>query len=147
MKFQDVGARNIKIFVMEAIGPAEQNAILRKYDLKGSTYDRQVERQQRSIEQGEKIDKILKDTDFQNFEKSFDIDMATKKRILNSISKDVQFFGKHNIIDYSLIVIIADASKLPEEYIREETAIGNYRMIKHDSDPNILYFVGIIDYL
>lgn len=108
LKFSDVGGRNIKIFVMEAIGPPEQTAILRKYDLKGSAYDRQVERAYKSIDLDCKIEKILKDTDFQNIEVSFDIEISTKKQILNSITKDVQFFGKHNIIDYSLIVIVAD---------------------------------------
>ena len=116
LKFQEVGGRNIKIFVIEAIGPAEHSAILRKYDLKGSSYDRQAERSYGSFTSTSVIEKILKDTDFQNIETSFEIDLSLKKRILSSITKDVQFFGKHNIIDYSLIVIIGDKSMLPEDY-------------------------------
>jgi len=76
LKFQEVGGRNIKIFVMEAIGPSEQDAILRKYDLKGSSYDRQVERSYKSLDPASKIDKILKDIDFQNIENNFEIDLS-----------------------------------------------------------------------
>ena len=64
LEFSDVSSRNVKIFVMEAIGPPEQDAILRKYDLKGSSYDRQVERSYKQLNSELKFGRILKDTDF-----------------------------------------------------------------------------------
>lgn len=89
IKFEDAGGKNIKLFVMEALDPLEKGATLRKYDLKGSEYDRQVIQNYNSVTLSSPIDKILKDKDFEELEVNFDISMPQKRRILNSIKKDV----------------------------------------------------------
>ena len=66
----------------------------------------------------EPIDKILKDTDFENLERCIGIEMSQKRSLLNQIKKDIQFFGKHNIIDFSLILSVVDKSKIPEDYLK-----------------------------
>lgn len=40
VNFEDAG-RSVKLFVMEALDPIYKDSILRKYDLKGSTSNRQ----------------------------------------------------------------------------------------------------------
>ena len=66
--------------------------------------------------------------------------------MLSSIKRDLVFFRKHNIIDYSLIVSVVDKSKLPAQYLYTEKQNGNYRLLESEEDPNIAYFIGIIDY-
>jgi len=52
-------------------------------------------------------------------------------------------------MDYSILVIVVDANRLPDEkknYIEDEIAAGNIRILKSAKNPNYYYFVGIIDY-
>ena len=65
MNFEDAG-RSVKLFVMEALDPIYKDSILRKYDLKGSTSDRN----ELSILEAAKIKKedvvkvVMKDNDY-----------------------------------------------------------------------------------
>lgn len=74
IKFEDAGGKNIKLFVMEALDPLETGATLRKYDLKGSEYDRKVLQNFESLSLHSPIDKILKDRDFENLDINFRLD-------------------------------------------------------------------------
>jgi len=53
----------------------------------------------------------LKDLDFLNAKEKFKIDGDIKRRLMETIRKDVQFFTKCEIIDYSLLVGIHDKSQ------------------------------------
>jgi hypothetical protein len=65
VNFEDAG-RSVKLFVMEALDPIYKDSILRKYDLKGSTSDRNelTEIEARAVKKDEIVKKVLKDNDF-----------------------------------------------------------------------------------
>lgn len=65
VNFEDAG-RSVKLFVMEALDPIYKDSILRKYDLKGSTSDRNefTEQEAQKIEKESTVDKVMKDNDF-----------------------------------------------------------------------------------
>jgi 1-phosphatidylinositol-4-phosphate 5-kinase len=73
----------------------------KRFDLKGSTQGRATIQKE-----GEKYDTTiaLKDLDFIRMKEKFKIDGDLKKRLLETIKKDVSFFAKCEIIDYSLLV-------------------------------------------
>jgi 1-phosphatidylinositol-4-phosphate 5-kinase len=73
----------------------------KRYDLKGSTQGREV-----AVKDGELSDPTiaLKDLDFLKAKEKFKIEGDIKKRLLETIKKDVTFFAECEIIDYSLLV-------------------------------------------
>lgn len=76
-----------------------------RYDLKGSTYGR------RTIQDPNgKFDHTiaLKDLDFLDKNEKFRIGEQNRKRIIEIIRKDCNFFVENNIIDYSLLVGISN---------------------------------------
>ncbi|PVD30502.1 hypothetical protein C0Q70_09769 [Pomacea canaliculata] len=80
--------------------------IHKKYDLKGSTVDRQASEKEKAKELP-----TLKDNDFVNDGAVINIGPKEKDRILNILQKDVEFLSSLHIMDYSLIVGIHDATR------------------------------------
>lgn len=101
--------KSIKLILIENLFTIPRDYILRKYDLKGSSYSRRVLKQK-----GEKDfdmtrpyeDKILKDLDFKEFERSIQIDETRKRELFVSIEEDIKFFSSQGIMDYSLILAV-----------------------------------------
>lgn len=145
IKFEEA-QRSVKLFVMEALDPLHKEGTLRKYDLKGSEYDRMVLDHKTIYGPYEKIAEILKDKDFDNIDGYLQISLASKRDLLRSLRKDVSFFEKHMVIDYSLIISVVNKSELPPGYLRYEVKRGNYRVIESNENPDLVYFFGIIDY-
>jgi Phosphatidylinositol-4-phosphate 5-Kinase len=65
VNFEDAG-RSVKLFVMEALDPIYKDSILRKYDLKGSTSDRNAlsSIEAAKIKKEDVVKVVMKDNDF-----------------------------------------------------------------------------------
>ena len=65
VNFEDAG-RSVKLFVMEALDPIYKDSILRKYDLKGSTSDRNelTDQEAHEVSKQDTVSKVMKDNDF-----------------------------------------------------------------------------------
>ena len=84
--------------------------IHRKYDLKGSTVDREASEK----EKGKEIP-ILKDNDFTKDGERIFVPDHWKVRFLEMLEADCAFLVKKNIMDYSLCVAIHDCEKAEQE--------------------------------
>jgi len=71
--------------------------------------------------------------------KAFDV-------LITSLQADVTFFQLHRIIDYSLLISVVDMTKLSPNYLKTELLERNHHIFKCCEQPNICYFIGIIDY-
>jgi 1-phosphatidylinositol-4-phosphate 5-kinase len=83
-----------------------------KFDLKGSTVDRVVTgRTYKST--------ILKDINFllvkQKYKELTKLDTTTRKRILESLTRDLEFLQGLNLMDYSLLIVIEKCDKSKRE--------------------------------
>ena len=163
------GLPSLKIIVMENLFTMPSDAVLRKYDMKGSKHDRKVLQSYESITQDSKVPRILKDLDF------LEIDgcISTSKRrestasqhsnnifadfeyledtssqgseLITRVAADVSFFEKHKIIDYSLIVAVVDCKLMSAEALEEHMKVqGAHSLLS--ADGRFLYQIGIIDY-
>lgn len=88
--------------IFQNIAPIEWRFITSTFDLKGSTYDRQVIKTENFEELWSK--KTLKDVDFIKYEKSVKINKKTIKKCLKIIKEDVLFLQSQGFMDYSLII-------------------------------------------
>ncbi|PAA91900.1 hypothetical protein BOX15_Mlig022740g1 [Macrostomum lignano] len=77
--------------------------IHRKYDLKGSTIDREASEKERSKELP-----TYKDVDFINTKERISIGESQKHRLLLTLRADVDFLQRNNLMDYSLLIGIHD---------------------------------------
>eukprot|EP00347_Sterkiella_histriomuscorum_P010876 403374581 len=84
----------------------------KRYDLKGSTQGRNTLNQNQGENDGDPTI-ALKDLDFTRFNEKFKIEGSIKKRLLETIQKDAQFFARNAIIDYSLLVGVHYKSRHP----------------------------------
>ena len=77
-----------------------------RYDLKGSTQGRET------IKEGQEPNYTiaLKDNDFTKKNEKIKVTSDMRKRIIEVIYKDADFFSKNNLIDYSLLVGIHNKS-------------------------------------
>jgi len=82
----------------------------RKYDLKGSTVDREA-----SGKEKQKKEPTLKDNDFLNDGVKVAIGEEAKGKLLETLSADVDFLTKHEIMDYSLLLGVHDTKLALEE--------------------------------
>ncbi|XP_076461654.1 phosphatidylinositol 5-phosphate 4-kinase type-2 alpha-like [Babylonia areolata] len=87
-----------------------------KYDLKGSTVDRQASDKERA-----KDVPTLKDNDFVSDKAMIRVGEKEKERLMNMLHSDVQFLSGLHLMDYSLIVGIHDvnAEEKPTSFFPE----------------------------
>ena len=148
----------IKVVVMENIAPFEKKLVLRKYDLKGSTYRRKVLKGQNmdltigSFQNSFFNSRVtLKDLDFNYIEKCIVLPDAIHSRLLARLDKDVRFLERNQVIDFSLVVAIVKVNDLRTHHQQYYDDIyydflaytGNFFM---DSREKLGFFIGIIDY-
>ena len=138
-----------RIILMRNISAVPQKYILKTYDLKGSTYDRQVLKKGISAENVE--GKTLKDLDFNSIEKKLEINEEYREKIIKILGQDSKFFMEKGLIDYSLIVF-----KIKKDNYFEEHKINSEDFFLHKkelyslkalNEKGIYYHIGIIDYL
>jgi len=82
----------------------------RKYDLKGSTVDREA-----SGKEKQKKEPTLKDNDFLNDGIKITIGDEAKAKLMETLNADVEFLTKHAIMDYSLLLGIHDTQQALED--------------------------------
>jgi 1-phosphatidylinositol-4-phosphate 5-kinase len=136
----------IRLVVMENIFTLPKECIMRKYDLKGSKFTRQVLKNHDGLDKFSTKSEVMKDLDFNQIEEGIDfLDKMQRLNVLAGIQRDVNFFETHNIIDYSLIVAAIDRTLCDETALMKEATQGSIHLIQ-STEPRILYLIGIIDY-
>ncbi|CAK85804.1 unnamed protein product (macronuclear) [Paramecium tetraurelia] len=132
--FEQENQKNINIIVMRNI--AQTSNTFRIYDLKGSSYDREVAKKDTNLQ---KV--VLKDLDFLNIEKYLYISQEDASLIAENAIKDSNFFKSQGLIDYSLIVFKILNEQNPDLIPKKK---ANIFMC---DDVRYRYHIGIIDYL
>ncbi|KAK7078189.1 hypothetical protein SK128_027222 [Halocaridina rubra] len=84
--------------------------IHKKYDLKGSTVDREA-----SVRELEKDLPTLKDNDFVKDGTKIYIGEEAKQQLMETLTADVEFLMRLNLMDYSLLLGIHDIEKAEQE--------------------------------
>ena len=100
--------------------------IHKKYDLKGSTVDRQASDKEKS-----KDLPTYKDNDFIKDEATIYLGKDAKEKYMLTITKDAEFLASLHLMDYSLIVGIHDCDRADME-----SAEMNQRVKETDEDSN-----------
>lgn len=88
----------------------------RKFDLKGSTVDREA-----SDKELEKDLPTFKDNDFVNQQMKVYIGEDAKQKLLETLTADVEFLTKLHLMDYSLLLGIHEVARGEQEYKERET--------------------------
>lgn len=148
---KDVKDQSITIMLMRNIAAVPRKYVLRSYDLKGSTFDREVLKNKPDAE----LNKVtLKDLDFLKLEKQIFIEEKFKKVLHKILEKDSEFFRDRKLIDYSLIVFKIDKRRYFEDLEKEGEKSSEFFLnkrellsLKNPFDAGIYYHLGIIDYL
>uniref|UniRef100_T1GP07 1-phosphatidylinositol-5-phosphate 4-kinase n=1 Tax=Megaselia scalaris TaxID=36166 RepID=T1GP07_MEGSC len=96
--------------------------IHKKFDLKGSTVDREA-----SDKELEKNLPTFKDNDFMSQRKKIQIGQDAKEKLFQTLQNDIDFLKKLHIMDYSLLVGIHDKKQAEEEELtaQNENVEGN----------------------
>ncbi|KFM60971.1 Phosphatidylinositol-5-phosphate 4-kinase type-2 beta, partial [Stegodyphus mimosarum] len=89
--------------------------IHKKYDLKGSTVDREASEKER-----EKDIPVLKDNDFVKDGCKMYIGSEAKEKILDMLSADSMFLSSMNLMDYSVVVGIHDCERSEQDALEKE---------------------------
>lgn len=84
--------------------------IHKKYDLKGSTVDREASQKER-----EKDHPTFKDNDFINDGVKIHIGEEAKSRLMETLEADVEFLAKLHIMDYSLLLGVHNLDQAEQE--------------------------------
>lgn len=159
LKFNIIVTKNVCGFPSEFV--------LRTYDMKGSTHDREVMRN--SGGNSDLKGKVLKDIDFDHFDKKIYADRSLLAKTRNQLMEDSKFFKSVDLIDYSLVVFIVEKKKYFEKYGTDapdftalnplaslgfrnpnrpgQTPQDANEIISSFEDNGFHYNIGIIDYL
>ncbi|KAI6240084.1 Phosphatidylinositol 5-phosphate 4-kinase type-2 alpha [Aphelenchoides fujianensis] len=134
--------------------------IHKKYDLKGSTVQRQASEKEKSKELP-----TFKDNDFLEDKNKLFIPAEVKNQLMDILKNDTEFLAKLHLMDYSLLVGIHDVDVGLEETTkmeREDEAEGDpipsvatfnlddefFAISSSDDSPKkFIYFVGLVDIL
>lgn len=136
--------KKVYFVLMENLFWFDSLAILRRYDLKGSSHARQVLPQYGEGQKGERFEKTLKDIDFLNIESEVTFrENLRREDFIEQVQKDSLFFRNHKIIDYSMVLAIVDRSKV--DIVDALNKVGPVRLIQ-TSKEDIVIVAGIIDY-
>lgn len=145
----------IRMMLMECLAVFPKEDILRKYDIKGSTYSRQVLEDQviNGMTPDTPVPGTLKDLDFSKIEHSVKTNNKDHlARVGLAVIQDAKFFQDNNLIDYSLLVTVVKRTPQNAARIQLETSSGPCRFLQGRSiskqgSEEYLYMIGIIDYL
>lgn len=136
-----MGRSVVHVVMMENLAPFSNDAFLYKFDLKGSLSGRKTD------EIFAKKTQTLKDLDYLEIsdkEKNAKIDLSSEdiKNMKTTMKDDLDLVEKANLMDYSMFVVVAKKDKVdPKEmYVKN-------RIYQSRNNPNIVYLLGIIDYL
>ena len=134
--------------VMRNVSGFPRDYVEREFDIKGSTFDREVLRNARGLTLADlKGRGTLKDTDFFKYEKKLEIAPETGQELVEQLKKDGNFFRDLGLIDYSLMVFVVDKKRYEAEGNKEIKPYHELSSIPSVSYPGLYYNLGIIDYL
>jgi len=155
----DSSGEKVNLIMMKNLCGFPSRFVERTYDMKGSRFDRQVIK-------GEQIEKatpemlrgqVLKDLDFEQFEKHMFVENRAGNKIVEQLKSDVDFLCSCKLIDYSLILFKINIGKYESEKKANEESIQLFKDIdiskkiiasnKAGEEGVIYYRLGIIDYL
>jgi len=101
------------LIVMRNVNGYPSECVERKYDVKGSTFDREVlKKKVLRMDQLRFEENALKDTDFLKYEEKLAVTEELKPKLIETLEKDANFFRECGIIDYSLAVYVVNKKKL-----------------------------------
>ncbi|XP_041674528.1 phosphatidylinositol 5-phosphate 4-kinase type-2 beta isoform X2 [Drosophila eugracilis] len=103
--------------------------IHKKFDLKGSTVDREA-----SEKELEKQLPTLKDNDFIKQKVKLDIGKEAKKKLMETLNNDVDLLTKLHIMDYSLLVGVHDCVRAEEEALQGDNVPAAGRSENSESE-------------
>lgn len=112
-------SKKIYFCIMDNVFATKHKIDLR-YDLKGSTFGRRTIKDKTGI----KVDRTvaLKDCDFLDRKESFRVGKENRKKILEIIKQDSQFFAQNEIIDYSLLIGISNRAEHPSAFLSQRNS-------------------------
>ena len=93
--------------------------IHKKYDLKGSTIDREASQKELA-----KNDPTFKDNDFLNDGVKICIGEEAKAKLMETLKADVDFLTKLHIMDYSLLLGVHNIDANDDDYAHDDGADG-----------------------
>jgi len=85
----------------------------------------------------------LKDNDFNDNHEKILIDTQTRTALLAQLARDVEFLSSHGLVDYSLLLGIADTGTSPPSLSELSFNLSYFP----SSDGAHVYYIGIIDIL
>ncbi|XP_015918299.1 phosphatidylinositol 5-phosphate 4-kinase type-2 alpha [Parasteatoda tepidariorum] len=94
--------------------------IHKKYDLKGSTVDREA-----SDKEKEKDIPVLKDNDFVKDGCKMNIGSEAKEKLLETLNADVTFLASMNLMDYSVCLGIHDSERSEQDALEKEKPVSS----------------------
>lgn len=128
-----VGNYSISLVLMDNI-VHQSGQISYKFDLKGSVYKRKVLK-----DEEEPTSKVMKDVDFNNVLRTLSLDKQSAQMLKERLEKDVKMLEDLGIMDYSLLVIVAEGNE-------DEASKSNYFVRKGDT-TNDYYMIALIDFM
>jgi hypothetical protein len=138
-------SQHLYLVIMDNIFVTDKT-IQRRFDLKGSTYNRTVGLEKLADTYSKKI--ALKDLDFMKLGVQVKIDKPTRDRVLEQIDQDCRFLVRSCIIDYSLLIgihTLADNESPAKKVLPDES--NSYFVSIPSEDGRSIYYFGIIDIL
>ena len=102
------GEEILVIVMRNVIGDFKENTIV-KFDLKGSTYKRKA-----NFNMADN-NNVMKDLDFNEFEKSIMLSLTSVKKLRDITTKDSKFLCKSELMDYSLFLVKLTLTKQEAE--------------------------------
>lgn len=130
---------SVSLIVMKSVFGFLTPKINRKYDLKGSTENREVRLNELKNEK-EQLLKIntLKDINFRNNQERILLSDEDRKKVLAILENDSNFLKSKSLIDYSLLLGIIDQP--------DQKAL-DYQEVKRLKTEDSMVILGIIDFL
>jgi len=148
--FDSKSGQIFNLVIMKNICGFPARYITRTYDTKGSKYSRQVIKTEGVIEEHVLRQGVMKDLDFERFEKRLFIRDAKKSPLLQQIEADSLFLRRMKLIDYSLMIFLVNKDQYRREHgnLEDEFITKNHlASLENTRDPGFFYNVGIVDYL
>ena len=129
-------ARSIYVILMENLSSYMNDPW--RFDMKGSAIDRRATERSYNGLDSLPNNKVYKDIDFSKAKIVFEIDDNEMTEMLNSIKLDTLLLEAHFIMDYSLLLIVAQNKSLRSTMIKRKNYVESGKYV---------IGIGIIDFL
>jgi len=147
--------QTFNLIIMKNISGFSSAFVESIYDMKGSTYDREVLKNLDGVAADGVKKGVLKDLDFEKFEKRLHIRPDIRIALIHQIEADSLFLRSVKLIDYSFMVFFINKRKyievtgnVPEDgFITKNQLASLEKLDMMGNGTGIFYHVGIVDYL